>query len=100
MRLIDAYALQDEIHKSKMKNPHKDANVAKNHEFEHDHFMWMVTLQPTAQKEIVQCKDCVHWDKGHTEECDNSDSVCFHNGWCKPDWFCADGERSAKCDDT
>lgn len=44
-------------------------------------------------QELVRCKDCVHWDIGHTEECDNSDSVCFHNGWCKPDWFCADGER-------
>ena len=42
---------------------------------------------------VVRCKDCVYWDKGHTENCDNSDSVCFHNGWCKPDWFCADGER-------
>ena len=42
---------------------------------------------------LVLCKDCIHWDKGHTEECDNSDSVCFHNGWCKPNWFCADGER-------
>ena len=45
------------------------------------------------QRPLVRCKDCVHWDKGCTEECDNSDSVCFHNGWCKPDWFCADGER-------
>lgn len=43
--------------------------------------------------EVVRCKDCKHWDKDHTEECDNIDSVCFHNGWCKPDWFCADGER-------
>ena len=43
--------------------------------------------------EIVRCKDCIHWDKGCTEECTNSDSVCFHNGWCKPDWFCADAER-------
>ena len=43
--------------------------------------------------ELVRCNDCIHWDKGHTEECDNLDSVCFHNGWCKPDWFCADGER-------
>ena len=54
--------------------------------------------------EIVRCKDCKHWDRGHTEECDNSDSVCFHNGWCDPDWFCADGERKAersrKADDT
>ena len=45
------------------------------------------------EKELVQCKDCIHWDKGHTEECDNLDSVCFHNGWCKPEWFCADGKR-------
>ena len=44
-------------------------------------------------KELIRCKDCVYWDKGHSEECDNSDSVCFHNGWCKPDWYCADGER-------
>lgn len=43
--------------------------------------------------ELIRCKDCVHWDKGHTEDCENSDSVCFHNGWCKPDFFCADGER-------
>ena len=43
--------------------------------------------------ELVRCKDCIHWDEGHTEECNNLDSVCFHNGWCKPDWFCADGER-------
>lgn len=43
--------------------------------------------------ELVRCKDCIHWDKGHTEECDNLGSICFHNGWCEPDWFCADGER-------
>lgn len=43
-------------------------------------------------RELIRCKDCRYWDKGHTEECENSDSVCFHNGWCKPDWFCADGE--------
>jgi hypothetical protein len=42
---------------------------------------------------LVRCKDCIHWDIVHTEECENSDSVCFHNGWCRPDWFCADGER-------
>lgn len=47
---------------------------------------------------VVRCKDCIYWDKGHTEECDNSDSICFRNGWCKPDWFCADGERSDECE--
>lgn len=48
MRLIDAYALQDKIHKSKMQNPHKDARAIANHDFEHDHFMRMVAMQPTA----------------------------------------------------
>ena len=43
--------------------------------------------------ELVRCKNCRHWDKGHTEECTNLDSVCFRNGLCKPDWYCADGER-------
>lgn len=47
----------------------------------------------SEQPQIVWCKDCIHWDKGCTEECNNSDSVCFHNGRCKPDWFCPDGER-------
>lgn len=51
-----------------------------------------LALEALRQPEIVRCKDCKHWDIGHTEECENSDSVCFHNGWCKPDWFCADGE--------
>ena len=43
--------------------------------------------------ELVRCKDCIHWDEGFTEECGNINSICFHNGWCKPTWFCADGER-------
>lgn len=88
MRLIDAYALQDEIHKSKMQNPHKDAKIATNHEFEHDHFMQMVVLQPTVQEEIVRCKDCKHYKPNRLFE-------CSLHGACqpKPDWFCADGER-------
>lgn len=54
---------------------------------------WDGGLKVFETKELIRCKDCIHWDKGHTEECDNSDSVCFHNGWCKPDWFCPRGER-------
>ena len=88
MRLTDAYALQDEIHKSKMKNPHKDAKVAKNHVFEHEHFMRMVTLQPTAQEAVVRCKDCIHLNSYYVE-CDKG-----HNPKPPYDkWFCADGEE-------
>lgn len=43
--------------------------------------------------ELVRCKNCKHWDREYTEECRNENSVCFSNGRCKPDWFCADGER-------
>ncbi len=85
MRLIDADALQDEIQKSKMQNPHKDAKTATNHELEHDHFMQMVVLQPTAQEEIVRCKEC----KFYTDP-----QICPVFGMDRyDDWFCADGER-------
>ena len=49
-------------------------------------------VETYSEQELIRCKDCFHWDD-HLEECGNSDSVCFHNGWCKQDWFCADGER-------
>ena len=95
MRLIDAYALQDEIHKSKMQNPHKDAKTATNHELEHDHFMQMVALQPTAQEEIVRCKDCVHWIPGKiTDKDDFIQPRCKRNGggW-SADEYCSCAER-------
>ena len=47
---------------------------------------------PEQQPTVVRCNECICWDK-HIEECGNPDSVCFHNGWCKPNWFCADGKR-------
>lgn len=89
MRLIDAYALQNEIYKSKMQNPHKDAKTAANHEIEHNHFMRMVIHQPTAQEEIVRCKDCRYYDPEWIDE----ECRLFNNFTTEPDWFCADGER-------
>ncbi len=86
MRLIDAYTLQDAIQKSKMENPHKDAKVAKNHEFEHEHFMQMVVLQPTVMEEIVRCNDC-EWYSPEISWCNNSMSPK------EPTFFCADGKR-------
>ena len=85
MRLIDAYVLQNEIYKSKMQNPHTDPKIARNHEFEHDHFMKMIVLQPTVQEEIVRCKDCRYYK--------TIDCVC--NGcYIADDFFCAEGERN------
>lgn len=88
MRLIDAYALQNEIYKSKMQNPHKDAKTAMNHEHEHDHFMQMVALQPTVQEEIIRYKDC--WKR----EFDNCPFYEYSMVVQEDDFFCADGERN------
>lgn len=81
MRLIDAYALQNEIHKSKMKNPHKDPKIAKNHEFEHEHFMKMVVLQPTVMGEIVCCRNCSKYDE-ETKMC------ALWGSWSEDDGYC------------
>lgn len=96
MRLIDAYALQDAIQKSKMENPHTDTRARANHDFEHDHFMRMVTLQPTAQEEIIRCEDCIH--NGKVEKCvlaaiaaEKDFPLFMLNNHGK--WFCADGKR-------
>ena len=51
--------------------------------------------QNRSAPRLVLCKDCIHWE-GYSEECGNSDGVCFHNGRCEPKWFCADGERAVK----
>lgn len=84
MRLIDAYALQNEIYKSKIQNQHTDPKIARNHDFEHDHFMQMVVLQPTVQEEIVRCKDCKYY----------MTIDCIYDGRCiTDDGFCSAGER-------
>jgi len=79
MRLIDADALADALFEQRKNYPQWVANT--------------IGEMPVIDAvQIVRCKDCIHWDEGHTEECDNSDSTCYHNGRCKPDWYCADGE--------
>ena len=95
-RLIDAYALQDAIQKSKMENPHKDPRAIANHDFEHDHFMKMVAMQPTAQEEIVRCKNCIH--NGKIEKCVLA-AIAAEKNWPlfmldnRGEWFCADGKN-------
>lgn len=90
MRLIDAYSLQDEIQRSKMDNPHKDAKVAENHVFEHEHFIKMVVLQPTAQEEIVRCEHC--WKRNFDNCPFNEYSLVVP----EDDFFCGAGEREMK----
>lgn len=49
--------------------------------------------------EVVRCKDCRYWGL--------TNFIIEPTGWCgrqekprKPDWYCADGERKGKEDDS
>lgn len=48
MRLIDADELIKAIEQSRNNNPHKDCRIKRIHDIEHDHFIKMVSEQPTA----------------------------------------------------
>lgn len=51
-----------------------------------------VAKMPSAQPEIVWCKDCERW---YTEE-DEDDEYGYcrnHEFWTSGIWYCADGER-------
>ena len=56
----------------------------------HRHFVDVVKQLPSAQPEIIRCKDCKHCEYPESER-----------EWCKKGhlhgnaetWFCADGER-------
>lgn len=48
MRLIDADELLNAVEASRRNNPHKDPKVARSHNTEHQHFLWLIINQPTA----------------------------------------------------
>lgn len=57
----------------------------------------VLNQQPSAQPEIIRCKDCKHWDIS-----DIHSTICPDNRRCKgiigkiytaPDYYCAYGER-------
>lgn len=102
MRLIDANVLQEKIRQSKLFNPYSDPYIARNHDYEHDHFMKMVASQPTAKEEVVRCKDCKWWENGLCESDDVArkinDCGCYPDFRTNSDWYCADGERAVICE--
>ncbi len=76
MRLIDADELRIAVEKSLADNPHKEGKVRANHFTEHEHFLVIISRQPTAfDKEKVieeladELDDNVDCDTG--EPCNN-----------------------------
>jgi hypothetical protein len=88
-RLICAYVLAKKVHESKHQNPHDDPKVARNHMFEHDHFLKMIYLSPTVDAvEVVRCKDCKRYSQSGL--CNLYLNISPE---MKPNDFCSYGER-------
>lgn len=52
MRYIDPYQLADKVAESMRDNPH-EGKLALNHRLEHEHFLRMIALAPSADVEPV-----------------------------------------------
>jgi hypothetical protein len=52
MRYIDPYQLTDKVFESMCNNPH-EGKIALNHQLEHEHFLRMIALAPSADVEPV-----------------------------------------------
>ena len=52
MRYIDPYQLADKVDESMRDNPH-EGKIALNHRLEHEHFLRMIALAPSADVEPV-----------------------------------------------
>ena len=68
-------------------------DVAKAHWYKPD-IVGAIEQLPSAQPEIIRCKECENWDKSWTNDwepnchyCPMIDRVCGEN------WYCADAER-------
>lgn len=49
---------------------------------------------PSAQPEIIYCKDCINWDTTWTNDCTPNYHYCpLIDGVRKDNFYCADAER-------
>lgn len=52
------------------------------------------TVLPSAQPEIVRCKDCQWWERDSQPRYHSDEHPCIIVEMAtSPEWFCADGER-------
>ncbi len=54
---------------------------------------WLDNL-PSAEPQIIRCKDCKNWDTTWTNDFSPNYHYCpMVDGVRKEDWYCADAER-------
>ena len=83
--LIDRQAAIDAVEESRRLNHHQDGKEACAHEYEHRHFLKLLRELPSAQPEIIYCKDC-KWKNRHN--CTRAVEVPIDD-----DKYCAWAER-------
>lgn len=91
---IELKAFLEKVSDSKKDNPHTDSLARKIHDHEHDHFLWMIHLEPTVDAvKVVRCKDCI--GKAHWYKNDYGCTICGMSGLfvVEDNDFCSYGER-------
>ena len=83
--LISRQAAIEAVEESRRLNHHQDGKAACAHEYEHRHFLKILRDLPSAQPEIIYCKDC-KWKSRHN--CTRAVEVPIDD-----DKYCAWAER-------
>ena len=72
----------------------KDSPAYKSLSIAFDRCIIELKKLPSAQPEIIRCKDCKNWDTTWTNDFSPNYHYCpMVDGVRKEDWFCADAER-------
>ena len=85
--LIERQAAIDAVEESRRLNHHQDGKEACAHEYEHRHFLKLLRDLPSAQAEIVRCKECAYASKDDYTHCP------YVTWWNSKDDFCSKGKR-------
>lgn len=87
--LISRQAAIDALHMHLMYRMGTDSNKKRLDD-------WINGL-PSAQPEIIRCKDCKNWDTTWTNDFSPNYHYCpMVDGVRKDDWYCADAERKTE----
>ena len=61
---------------------------------EPEDYVYMLQNLPSAQSEIIRCKDCKNWDTTWQNNWAKNYYYCpMIDGTINGDWYCADAER-------
>lgn len=89
-RLIDADELFKMVERSRNVNTHEKEEFRRAHDYEHSHFLHLITEQPTIDAvPVVRCRECRYNPK------DGAFIGCpfEYRVHCLPDMYCGFGER-------